>query len=94
MFCGQTASSLVWAAAQLHEHFNLPGMVLEMRCVGQARRGQGPFVPFVSSPHLGFIKVAVELRWLSALKVVLSTVLCCLLFCFITLMTSLCRGKK
>jgi len=61
-----------------------------MRCVEQATRGQEPFVPFVSSPHLCFIKVTVEMRWLSALKVVLSTVLCCLLFCFVTLMNILC----
>lgn len=94
MFCGQIASSLIWVATQLHGHFSLPGMTLEMRRVGQARKGQEPFIPFIGSRHLCFIKVTVELRELSALRVVLSTVLCSLLFSFITLINFPCVGRR
>lgn len=95
MFCGQIASSLIWVAAQLHGHFGLPGTALELRHVGQGKKwGDKPFVLLISSPWLCFIKVTTELGWLSALKMFLSTVLCCLLSCFITLMNFPCVGRR
>lgn len=65
-----------------------------MRHVGQACREPEPFVHFVSDLHLGVTKVTMELRWLSVLKMVSSIMLCCLCFCFITLMNFPCVGRR
>lgn len=86
--------SLLWLTAQLHEHFSIPGVVLEVRHVGQACRGPEPFLHFVSDLHLGVTKVIMELRWLSVLKMISSIMLCCLCFCFVTLMSFPCVGRR
>lgn len=88
------SSSLLCLTAQFHEHFSIAGVVLEVRHVGQACRGPEPFLHFVSDLHLGVTKVIMELRWLSVLKMISSIMLCCLCFCFVTLMSFPCVGRR